>query len=204
MPDPSLTRLDAPGTPRGLVLMLHGGKECSTLLVDGRSASWRRSGSMQRAIAPGLHEAGVSCWLLAYRHRGWNGGAAPIQDARWALAQACNRFRDVPVVLLGHSMGARVAVHVADEPAVVGVVGLAPWWPRGEPVAALRGKPLHAAHGRTDKITSYQQSRAYVERAAAVASAADLRDMGRVGHYMFRRVPAWNDFALTTSLQLLV
>ena len=100
-------------------------------------------------------------------------------------------------------MGARAAVHVADDPSVVGVVGLAPWWPEGEPVDALRGKRLHAAHGRTDRITSYKLSRAYVDRAAEVADTADLRDMGRVGHYMFRRIPAWNDFALTTSLGLL-
>ena len=27
--------------------------------------------------------------------------------------------------------------------------------------------------------------------------------MGRVGHYMFRRVPAWNDFAVSRSLSQL-
>ena len=42
VPDPSLTRLDAP-SPRALILMLHGGKEAYTTEVDGRSASWRRS-----------------------------------------------------------------------------------------------------------------------------------------------------------------
>ena len=37
----------------------------------------------------------------------------------------------MPVVLLGHSMGGRTAVAVADDPSVVGVVALAPWLPAG-------------------------------------------------------------------------
>ena len=62
---------------------------------------------------------------------------------------------DVPVVLLGHSMGARVAVHVADDPSVRGVVGLAPWWSAQDPVHTLAGRTLRAAHGRRDRITSF-------------------------------------------------
>ena len=106
----------------------------------------------------------------------------------------------MPVVLVGHSMGARTAVHVADDPGVVGVVGLAPWFPAGEPVQALAGKRLLAAHGRRDRITSYRATRRTVERAREVAASAELHDMGRIGHYMLRRVSAWNDFAVDRSL----
>ena len=88
------------------------------------------------------------------------------------------------MVLLGHSMGARVAVHVADDPSVVGVVGLAPWWSADDPVRTLAGRTLRAAHGRRDRITSFRETTRYVARAAAVADSAELQDMGALGHYM--------------------
>ncbi len=199
---PSLTRLDVP-EPRGLVLLLHGGKETSTQPVDGRSASWRRSLAMQRAVTPRAHDRGVSTWLLRYRHRGWNGGSGPIRDARWALEEVRRELGDLPVVLLGHSMGGRTSVHVADDPSVVGVVALAPWLPRGEPVAALAGKHLVAAHGRSDRITSPRTTADFVRRAGSLTSSAEFHDMGRVGHYMFRRVERWNDVAAGSALDLL-
>jgi len=200
---PSLTRHDAAGTPSGVVLMLHGGKESSTVPVDDRSLSRKRSLAMQAAIAPAAAEAGVSTWLLTYRVRGWNGGSGAVADARWALEQVRRELGEVPVVLLGHSMGGRTAVHVADDPHVTGVVGLAPWWPDGEPVGALAGKHLVAAHGRRDKITSYRATSRFVERSRAVATSVEMHDMGPIGHYLLRRVAAWNDLALASTLALL-
>jgi dienelactone hydrolase len=175
--------------------MLHGGKEHSTQAVDGRSASWRRLAVLQRAITPELHEAGTSSWLLRYRTRGWDGGEDKVEDARWALDEVRHTLGGVPIVLVGHSMGGRTAVHVADDPQVVGVVALAPWLPRGEPIEALRGKPLRAAHGRRDRITSYRATSAFVDRANAAGADATLEDMGWVGHYLLSRTAAWNAFA---------
>jgi pimeloyl-ACP methyl ester carboxylesterase len=201
--DPLLTRYDAPGRPEALVLMLHGGKPSSRLAVDGRSASWRRSAWMQRSIAPRAHDAGVGVWLVRYRERGWNGGTDRVADARDALDRVRADLGDVPVVLLGHSMGARVAVHVADDPSVVGVVGLAPWWSAQDPVRTLAGRTLVAAHGRRDRITSYAETARYVERARRVAVDATLRDMGALGHYMLTGAEQWNDVALDSALQVL-
>ena len=203
MTDPLLTRYDAPGRPEALVLMLHGGKPSSRLAVDGRSASWRRSAWMQRSIAPRAHDAGVGLWLVRYRERGWNGGTDRVADARDALDRVRADLGDVPVVLLGHSMGARVAVHVADDPSVVGVVGLAPWWSAQDPVRTLAGRTLVAAHGRRDRITSYAETARYVERARRVAVDATLRDMGALGHYMLTGAEQWNDVALDSALQVL-
>ena len=109
----------------------------------------------------------------------------------------------VPVVLLGHSMGARAAVAVADHPDVTGVVALAPWLPAGEPTAPLAGKRFAAAHGRTDRITSARQTETFARRAEAVAASVEFHDMGRVGHYMLRDVAGWNRFALSRSLGFL-
>jgi predicted esterase len=207
MSAPSLTRHDGPHPARGLVLMLHGGRADGLDEVEETSASFRRSRWMMRTVAPRLGRDGVAVWLLRYGVRGWNAGPgdvpSPVPDARWALAQVRRELPEVPIVLLGHSMGGRTAVAVADEPGVVGVVALAPWLPPGESHLALAGKHLAVAHGRGDRITSLRDSRAFSQGAQAVAAGVELRDMGRVGHYMLRRVGDWNAFAVSRSLRQL-
>jgi predicted esterase len=202
---PSLTHR-APDDPRAVILMLHGGKARGLDPVDERSASWRRSRWMMTHIAGRANRAGAAVWLLRYGVRGWNAGAgadpSPVPDARWALDEVRREHGDLPVVLLGHSMGARTSVAVADDESVVGVVGLAPWLPADEPVRPLAGKHLAVAHGASDKITSARATRAFVGRAGRVAASTEFHDMGRAGHYMFRRIPEWNDFAVSRSLAI--
>jgi pimeloyl-ACP methyl ester carboxylesterase len=201
--DPLLTTYDAPGCARAMILVLHGGKPRSQQAIDGRSLSWRRALWLQRDIAARAHESAVGIWSVRYRERGWNGGVDRTADARWALDEVRAAHGDVPVVLLGHSMGARVAVHVADDPSVRGVVGLAPWWSAQDPVHTLAGRTLRAAHGRRDRITSFGETVRFVERARAVADSAELRDMGPLGHYMLTGAGHWHDVAIASSLDVL-
>lgn len=204
MPDRLSVR--GPDRPRGLVLMLHGGAAHSERPVDRRSLSLRRTQLMCATIQPRLADAGCALGLLRFSVRGWNaslGEPAPVVDARSALEQIRHDYPGVPVVLLGHSMGARTAVHVADDEQVVGVVGLAPWWPADEPVTALAGRRVVAAHGRRDRITSAQQTRSFLGRADEVAASTTFVDMGLVGHYMLTHVRSWNRTALKASLGML-
>lgn len=203
MTDPHLTTYDAPGAARAVILVLHGGKPRSSETIDGRSASWGRALWLQRSIAARAHEAGVGVWLVRYLERGWNGGVDRAADARWALDTVRATHGAVPVVLLGHSMGARVAVHVADDPSVRGVVGLAPWWSAQDPVSTLAGRRLVAAHGRRDRITSFAETARYVERARSVARSAELHDMGALGHYMITGSRRWHDVAVDSALAVL-
>ena len=200
---PSLTRFDAPEPPSAVILMLHGGKPRSQALVDERSASWQRSAWMARSIEERAHEGGADVWLLRYGGRGWNDGADRVADARWALDEVRAAQGDVPVILLGHSMGGRVALHVADDPSVVGVVALAPWWQTGDPVHTLAGRSLVAAHGRRDRLTSFAVTRRFVARARSVTEEAEFVDMGPLGHYLVKGAAQWDDVAVRSSLRLL-
>ena len=201
-PDPPLL-LERPGRrhvgqpPRGLVLLLHGGAEHGSDTVTWSSRPWLRARLMARQVAPALHRAGLDVWLLRYREVGWNAvdGAqpAPVQDALWALEEARRRYpRPRGVVLLGHSMGARTALAVAGDPLVRGVVGLAPWFPPGEPVDGIADKDLVALHGRQDRVTSYAETEALLDRAVDVARHVELVDMGARGHTMIDGLATWN------------
>ena len=181
---------------RGLVLLLHGGAEHGPQAVTRSSKPWLRARLLGANVAPALHRAGLDLWLLRYRQVGWNAAAdqppAPVRDARWALEQARHRYPEQSVALLGHSMGARTALAVSDDPLVRGVVGLAPWFPLGEPVEPLAGKDLVALHGRDDRVTSYAETEALLHRAAGVAEHVEMVDMGARGHTMMDGLRTWN------------
>lgn len=202
---PTFTDEHLPPSPRAIALVLHGGAEHGTMPVDGRSLSWRRGRALARHLAAPLNGAGIGVVLLRYRVKGWNAGAdalpSPVPDARWAL-DALTAEHGLPVAIVGHSMGARTGVAVADHPSVRGVVALAPWLPPSDPVEPLAGKILRAAHGRRDRITSARATRKYVERAAVVADA-EFTDMGAVGHYLLRRTSLWNAWAAASVREVL-
>ncbi len=202
-----LTMSPVPENPHGLVVMLHGGADRGLRPVDHRSLALRRTRAMFHAISGDLVAGGAAVALLRFSVKGWNASPgeppSPVADARLALEHLHDAHPQLPIVLLGHSMGARTAAWVADAPGVVGVVGLAPWFPADDPVDALAGKVLVAAHGRRDRITSARSSRRYVDRASEIAEDARFRDMGALGHYMLTGAARWNQVAITESREIL-
>src|SRR6201999_3081874 len=111
-----------------VALVLHGGRSNSTEPVPRTASAALRMIPFARSLSRAGASDGLAVARLRYRQRGWNGSAQPpVQDASWALARLRERFPDRPIALIGHSMGGRTAMYVADDPAVRCVVGLAPW-----------------------------------------------------------------------------
>ncbi|MCW2780425.1 MAG: hypothetical protein JWR35_874 [Marmoricola sp.] len=195
---------DVPADPQGIVLMLHGGAEHSERPVDRRNGALVRSRMMFQTMQTRVVASDHVLCMLRFSVKGWNAGVghepSPVVDARWALDHLRREFADLPVVLLGHSMGGRAAIHVADDPSVVGVVGLAPWWSPQDPIDTVAGKHLVAAHGSRDRITSAKQTRRYLQRADGIAASTKFVDMGFIGHYMLTNVKHWNRVACKESL----
>ncbi|WP_018158252.1 alpha/beta hydrolase [Demetria terragena] len=202
---PELDRIDTVEDPAAVVLVLHGGAKQSLQPVTHRSLSWQRARFLAKSLAAGLHEDRVAVHLIRYRVKGWNASPSnepdPVRDARWALSTLA-QDSSLPIVIVGHSMGARTAVAVADHPHVVGVVGLAGWLPADEPVEALAGKMVIAAHGRRDRITSFRATRTFIDRASEVAEAQFI-DMGHRGHYLLQGITSWNRLARKSIREVL-
>jgi pimeloyl-ACP methyl ester carboxylesterase len=201
--EPQLHVLPAQGATRGIVLVLHGGKADSHEPARTSHLSARRLRPFARALHRGGAEHGIAVWSLQYRMRGWNGAEmSPVHDARWALAQVRAQHGPVPVVLLGHSMGGRAAVHVLDDPNVVAMVALAPWLP-DEPSEGTHGRRMLIAHGRLDRWTSARDSAAWADRARLDARAVTYVRVRRSGHFLFSRTRLWTDLAVGFCLKSL-
>ena len=84
---------------------------------------------------------------VKYRIKSWNHFESCREDAR----EAIERLDAERTLLLGFSMGGAVAISVAHEARVTGVLGLAPWIPDRLPVEPLLGKRLDVVHGSLDR-----------------------------------------------------
>ena len=84
---------------------------------------------------------------VRYRVKSWNRLDLCVEDVLAAIGAS----RAQRVLLMGFSMGGAVSVRAAAHPAVVGVLGLAPWLPDELDLAPLRGRRLDVLHGALDR-----------------------------------------------------
>lgn len=198
---PVLTVREATGTTKGVALVLHGGQSHSHQPVEARHLSPARMVPFARDLHRAGGKHGLAVWTLRNSVRGWNGSEmSPLQDARWALQKIHEQHPEVPVYILGHSMGGLTAVCAADDAQVDAVVSLAPWLSDDTPAERVAGRKVLIVHGSADRWTSPAESLKFARRAAAQAEQLQYVSLAGAGHFMFRRVRLWH--ALATGFVL--
>jgi pimeloyl-ACP methyl ester carboxylesterase len=126
-----------------------------------------------RRLAPRFpHVAFVE---VRYRVRSWRRLDDCVDDLRDGMDAA----GDVPLALLGFSMGGAVATRAAGDARVTDVIGLAPWLPDALDVSPLAGRRLTVVHGSFDRNVPFLPgvspalSRRGFERALAAGATGD-------------------------------
>jgi dienelactone hydrolase len=190
----------ATGTGRGrgvraVVVVLHGGTSVSTSPTNAAQLAVLRMIPVAQAIRHAVRGRHVAVERPRFTVRGWNEAlASPVADVDQLLDALPDTVGRVPVVLVGHSMGARAAMRAGGHPLVTAVAGLAPWLPPGEPVAQLAGRRILLAHATGDTVTSPADTWAFADRArpASQVTAVEIRGSE---HAMLRRAPLWHQLA---------
>ncbi|WP_253849255.1 alpha/beta hydrolase family protein [Mycobacterium asiaticum] len=188
------------------MLVLPGGKMRST----EPSRWWQPANLRMLLLASALRRRlgrDVQVVRVQYRMRGWNSPRQdPVRDAAVALRQMRARYGTKDVVLVGHSMGGRVAAHLASEGGIAAVVALAPWWYGDKADLIPVGTRLLVLHGTADTRTDPEVSRIQAGRARQRGVDAHWVGIDGVGHHMVRQGRQWHrrtaDF-VAESLDLL-
>lgn len=200
---PDLRVLPALGTAKAIVLVLHGGAENGSSRIRPWSGPYVRMWTFALAVHAAGRKHGLEVAVVRNRVRGWNKPALdPVRDARWALAELERRRPGLPIMLIGHSMGGRVALRVADDERVRGVAALAPWTTEKDWVSPVAGVPVMIAHGLLDTVTKARDSYAFAVRAAEVTDVVRFELEGE-GHALVRRTRTWHRLVQAFTLHAL-
>jgi pimeloyl-ACP methyl ester carboxylesterase len=174
------------------VLVLPGGKVRS----DRASRWWQLAnirmmfvaGALRRRLGPDIDVRRVQ-----YRRRGWNSPRLDaLRDAKAVLDDVRHRFEPKNIVLVGHSMGGRVAAQLSAGADIGAVVALAPWWVGGDGDMIPSPTRLLVVHGTADTWTDPGSSRIQTWRARQRGLDAQWAGVEGAGHYMLRRRSEWH------------
>lgn len=185
-----------------LVIPVNRGRLCVLVLPGGKpesrasSRAWQLANLRMALLAGSLRKLSdddVVVRRVQYRRRGWNSPRLDaLRDAESALDDARDRYVRSRFVLVGHSMGGRVAAHLSRHPDVHAVAALAPWWPDDDAGLVPTGCRLLVVHGTDDRWTDPGSSRAQVRRARERGVDARWVGLDGAGHYMMRQVREWH------------
>ncbi len=197
-----LVRVRAPRRPTGVVLVLHGGAEESSRRVTAWMPAVLRLIPVARSISRRVRGAAV--YRLRFSHYGWNDtGSYSLADARWALGVLRGRYPGRPLVLVGHSLGARVSLRLGGDPGVAGLVALTPWAPDTDPVEQLADRTVMVGQGSADTVCPEPHNRLLFDRAEAAGAHIRRTLFTGLGHGMIKKFWVWHAFAARGVRQIL-
>ncbi|MBC9734519.1 dienelactone hydrolase family protein [Nocardioides marmotae] len=202
MSQPRLVATRTPPRAEAVVLVLHGGDQRPE---DPLVSPWQLSVLRMVPVAARIARAGrgrLAVHRVLNARRGWGTGRTPVDDARWAMDRVGERYGDLPVGLVGHSLGGRAALLAGQDPRVAAVVALNPWLHRADD-ADLAGRRVLLVHGTEDRVAEPERARAVADRLRRRADV-EWREVPGAGHAMLRHRPVFEraaaDFLTETLL----
>lgn len=189
---------------QAVVLVLHGGAQ-----REGRPAVSPTQPSVLRMVPVARRVARAGRGRLAVHRllnttRGWDAAHSPVDDVRWALQQLREQHGDLPVGLVGHSLGGRAALLAGDAPGVRSVVALNPWLHTGDDVD-LTGRRVLFVHGTDDRIADPARAHVVARRLADRARSVGFLEVEGGKHAMLRRGQVFEraaaEFSVATLLE---
>lgn len=182
-----------PAHPDAIVLVLHGGasRPGSPMVSPTQLSVIRMIPVAKRVAAAGRGRLAV--YRLLNSSRGWDASHTPVDDVAWALGQLREKHGDLPVGLVGHSLGGRAALLSAGRPEVAAVVALAPWLYPDDGVPT-GDRPVLVVHGDQDRIAPIAHARTVVTRLARTGNVAMVVVRGGK-HAMLRRASEFDGTA---------
>ncbi|MCW2602145.1 MAG: lysophospholipase [Pseudonocardiales bacterium] len=183
---------------RGIAVVLHGGRERSTMRTAPWQAAVIRLLPFDWALRRAGRRRGLAVVRIRFRVRGWNAGSpvggapAPVADLLAALDLLAARYPGAPIALVGHSMGGRAAMRGAGHPAVRAVVGLAPWIAFAEPYRQLADRDVLILHGTADRWTDPVASESYGDAAAQIGARVSYVAVEGGTHSMLQHPRFWH------------
>lgn len=168
MSSAKLVAVREPATPEGVVLLVHGGaSRRGRMMVSPAQLSVLRMIPVARRIAR-FGRGRLAVYRLLNSYRGWDTSHTPVHDIAWALDQVAERYGpDVPVCLVGHSLGGRASILASRLPSVRSVVALAAFvYAADADGLGLRDRQILFVHGLRDRIAPAQRARQLAERLA--------------------------------------
>jgi pimeloyl-ACP methyl ester carboxylesterase len=188
---PRLLDVRIPDRPAGVVLVLHGGAgRRGNMMVSPAQLSVLRMIPIARRIGR-AGRGQLAVLRLLNSHRGWDTRHTPVRDAQWATAQIAERLGQLPVCLVGHSLGGRAALLAAGHPRVRSVVALAPWvYATDAPPGPIDARIL-IVHGTADRIAGPARSLALARTLSERTDVSYISVLG--GKHAMLKHHAWFD-----------
>lgn len=176
--------------------MLHGGgSRTQGVKVSPAQLSVLRMIPIARRVAR-TGRGRLAVFRLLNSTRGWDTHHTPVDDVAWAIGQARDRLgRELPLGLVGHSLGGRAAILSSDQPAVSSVVALNPYvYPEDGDVDAS-GVRMLIVQGTLDRIAAPEKSATVATRLRRTAESLSYVRVEGGKHAMLRRHGVFSSLA---------